>query len=119
MAQAIASGAAREVIVSPGARTDATGCRTALLVEKAPPGVDADAAILAWAQAIARGLAPEDGGVSVDFVQSWKQTAFPALAVIWLPGHRHVEPAPQGLVVRELHARRAETPPSDLLGAAR
>lgn len=115
----IASGGAREVIVSAGERADAGGRRTALLIERAPPGDDAGGTILAWAQALAHGLAPGDGGVSVDFVQSWGQPAFPALAVIWLPGHRHVESAPRGLVVRELHVRRAETPPSALLGAPR
>ena len=68
-------------------------------------------AVLNWA----RTLADDMRGVSVDFTTNWSVRAFPAKAVLWLPGTQN--PAiPQRLSVQRLELRHAETPASKLLG---
>ena len=102
----ISPASAREVVLSQGARADADGARTALLVRGAEP------AVLAWAGE----LAGAHAGVSVDFANSWREPPFPADAVVWVPGHPAVDAPPADLAVVTLRVRRHETPPETLLG---
>lgn len=109
----IAPGGAAEEVLSPGPRTDEAGHRTAVLLTAAGAEPFA-AAARAWATA----LAERHPGVSLDFVTAWQQPAFPADAVVWLPGWAEVPPCPAGMTARVLRARRCETPAESLLGAA-
>lgn len=104
----IAPASAREVVLSEGAPADADGARTALLVR------GAEAAVLAWAET----LAAAHSGVSVDMALSWQEPAFPADAVVWVPGHPALAAAPADLAVVTLRVRRCETPAETLLGNA-
>lgn len=101
----IAPGGAEEHVLSPGDPADAQGARTAFLIDPAEGGEDWREAALTWGKEIAA----TQPGVSLDFVTSWKDVAFPAAAVLWVPGHVACD-APAGLAVRRLSARRAETP---------
>lgn len=108
----IAPAGVEEVIISPGPRADVDGQRTALLVQDSAEDVDLRSAVTDWAHSLASGLP----GVSIDFTTNWTERAFPAKAVLWLPGSQ--EPSiPQGLSVQRLLVRHAETPASQLLGA--
>lgn len=105
----IAPASAREMVLSEGAPAAPDGARTAVLVH----GED-DAAL-----ALARTLAARHAGVSIDFVTSWQDPAFPADAVIWIAGHE-AEPAPvAGLATLTLQVRRYATPQDELLASAR
>jgi len=110
----IAPGSADETILSQGARADAEGRRTALLVA----ADDAQGDVTSIARAWAASLAADRAGVSLDIVTAWQTPAFPAAAVIWLPGWDEPPAAPAGLSVRGLRARRIETPTSALLSQA-
>jgi len=110
----IAPGGAEEVVIAPGPRAAADGRRTAVLVAGNGDKPAPRQAVLALARALAAGR----GGVSVDFVTAWQEPAFPAEAVIWVPGGLDDLPAPAGIALRPLRVRCAETPPADLLGAA-
>jgi len=103
----IAPGGAEETILSGGDPADGAGHRTALLV-----GAQAD---LAAAQSFAQHVSLHHAGVSIDIVTAWQQPAFPAAAVIWLPGWPNIAP-PDPLTVRVMRAIRTETPRSALLG---
>lgn len=104
----IAPASARETVLSDGPKAGTDGLRTALLVH------GAEEAITDWARAIATGHA----GVSVDFAASWQEPAFPADAVIWLPGRPPLGAAPAEVSVLRLAVRRCETPRETLLGNA-
>ena len=108
----IAPASSEEIILSPGTPAQADGSRTALLVEGPAQGGDWRAAVLDWAGALAR----DHEGVSVDFTSAWSELAFPAPAVIWLPGWHEQCAVPHDLSARALLVRRAETPASNLLG---
>lgn len=109
----IAPGGAEEVVISPGPRADAQGLRTAILVTGCGGEPAARTTVLAFAQT----LAGSRSGVSVDFVTPWQQPAFPAEAVVWMPGLMATPPGHSGLTLRALAARRQESPPGALLGA--
>lgn len=104
----IAPAGAREIVLSQGAPAAADGARTAVLVR------GDENTVQAWAQQLATGHA----GVSVDFAASWQDPAFPADAVVWVPGHPALSAPPAGLAVVTLRVRRCETPPASLLGNA-
>jgi len=108
----IAAAGVEEIILSGGERADLTGKRTALLVNWVEGDGDARMTTLALAGALAR----EHMGVSVDFTVSWGTPAFPATALIWMPGWHAAIDGPTGLSLRTLRMVRAETPPSSLLG---
>ena len=108
----IAPGGAVEEAISPGAPADAVGHRTAILLTSDSRSAESAATMRAWASDLGR----QYGGVSIDFVTAWQQPAFPAEAVVWVPGWPGLAPAPQGLTARVLRARRCETPAADLLG---
>lgn len=95
----IAPASARELALSDGAPAAADGARTAMLVH------GEDTAVLAWA----RTLAADHAGVSVDFAESWQHPAFPADAVIWMPGHHAFSSTPPGLAMVTLRVRRCAT----------
>ena len=108
---AIASAGVEEIILSSGPRAGYDGRRTALLVQDGQQDVNLRTGVLNWA----RTLAEDMPGVSVDFTTNWSDRAFPAKAVLWLPGTQN--PAiPQRLSVQRLELRHAETPASKLLG---
>lgn len=108
----IAPAAAEENVLSPGDRADGEGRRTALLLDPADAGADVRAEVTAFADR----LAQRQAGVSIDFTTPWREPAFPAAAVIWLPGWIEVE-MPRSFVMRTLRAIRKETPRSALLDA--
>lgn len=112
----IAPAGAEEVVIAPGPRADADGCRTAVLVTGSS-GPAAREAVLALAEGLAEKLAGGRAGVSLDFATSWQQPAFPADAVIWLSGRIGNLPAADGLALRAVQVRRVETPVGELLGA--
>lgn len=105
----IAPAGAEEVVIAPGRPAEADGRRTALLIDGP---VDLRAVVLDWAQALSR----HQDGVSVDFTHGWGEVAFPAAAVIWLPGWHADCAAPPSLSAQMLRVRHVETPPSSLLG---
>lgn len=107
----IASAGVEEVILSEGERSDSDGHRTAFLVQNADEGVDMRGRLLEWASGLSRNMP----GVSVDFTSGWTELAFPARAVLWLPGW-HELAAPPGLAVVSLLVHHVETPSSSLLG---
>jgi uncharacterized protein (TIGR02118 family) len=108
----IAPGGAEEHVLSPGACASAAGERFAVLVRKlSGDGTAFRDAVLGWAREIAA-RAP---GVSIDFVQSWREPSFPAEAVLWTPLMPEGVSAPFGHT-RIVRVRRAETAPQDLLG---
>lgn len=111
----IAPGGAAEEVLSPGAKADDQGRRSAVLLTAAPGAADWAAVARAWAAA----LAQQHAGVSIDFVTAWQQPAFPADAVVWLPGWGEVPPCPAEMTARVLRAQRYETAAVDLLGAAK
>ena len=108
----IASAGAEEVILSSGPRAGADGQRTALLVQDVDEKADLRSLVMDWARILANDLS----GVSIDFTTNWTERAFPAKAVLWLPGSQQPR-APKGLLVQKLLVRRAETPASQLIGA--
>jgi len=107
----IAPGGAEETILSPGEPADPSGRRTALLLSYDAEAESADAA-----RAYAGRLAKDHSGVSLDVVSPWSEPAFPARAVIWLPGWVELEAAPAGIAVRALRASRVASSPEALLG---
>lgn len=108
----IAPAGVEEVILSSGPRAGTDGQRTAILVQDSAGHVDLRSAVTDWARSFANDMA----GVSIDFTSDWTERAFPAKAVLWLPGSQ--EPSiPQGLFVQKLLVRHTETPASRLLGA--
>lgn len=108
----IASAGVEEVILSPGDAAGIDGRRTALLVQNASEGVDLRSAVMAWAE----GFANDMPGVSVDFMSNWTDLAFPAKAVLWLPGWQAQAAIPYGLFTQALLVRHVTTPASQLLG---
>ena len=108
----IASAGVEEVILSPGNPAGSDARRTALLVQHAAEGVDLRSAVMAWA----KGFAKDMPGVSIDFTTNWTAQAFPAKAVLWLPGWQAQAAIPYGLSTQTLLARHVATPPSQLLG---
>lgn len=108
----IASAGVEEVILSSGPRAGKDGQRTALLIQDSAENVDLRSVAMDWARSLANDLS----GVSVDFTTNWTERAFPAKAVLWLPGTQQPS-TPQGLLVQKLLVRRAETPASQLIGA--
>ncbi|CCA90282.1 EthD domain-containing protein [Novosphingobium sp. PP1Y] len=102
-----------EIVLSPGARADALGLRSALLVT----GTRASADIHAQVIEQVRELAEHSEGVSVDLVDTGTQ--FPASAVIWLPGEPSALPDLSGLAVTALLVRRCGTAVTELLGTRR
>ena len=109
----IASAGAEEIILSKGARADPKGRRMALLASPTVGSSEARAEVLT----IAGALAHDHAGVSVDFTTVWGSLAFPAVAVIWLPGWHMAVDASTGLRIRALRVVRAETPRVSLHGA--
>lgn len=101
----IASGGAEEHVLSSGARAGPDALRTAFLIHPTGSGD-------VWreeALSLGRSLAAQKPGVSLDFVQSWGGTPFPASAVLWLPGEAALPDAPASLNIRRVLARRVET----------
>ena len=108
----IAPAGVEEVILSSGSRVGTDGQRTAILVQGSDQHVDLRSTVTDWARILANDMP----GVSIDFTTDWTERAFPAKAVLWLPGSQ--EPSiPQGLSVQKLLVRHTETPASRLLGA--
>lgn len=108
----IASAGVEEIILSEGSRADEEGIRTAILVQDAAPETDLRSVLLDWAGSFARELP----GVSIDLVMPWTELAFPAKAVLWLPGWQEQRAQSSSLAVRALRVRHVETPASQLLG---
>ena len=108
----IAPAGVEEVILSSGPRAATDGLRTAVLVQDSAEHIDLRSAVTDWARSLANDLP----GVSIDFTTNWTERAFPAKAVLWLPGSQDPR-IPQGLLVQKLLVRHAETPASRLLGA--
>jgi hypothetical protein len=108
----IASAGVEEVILSQGNRADSDGSRTAILVQGPAEADDLRSRLMGWAAGFARDLA----GVSVDFISSWTELAFPATAVMWLPSWHEQCAVPSGLSAKILLVRHMETPRSRLLG---
>ncbi|MFC4593096.1 EthD domain-containing protein [Sphingobium tyrosinilyticum] len=108
----IASAGVEEVILSRGNRAGSDGSRTAILVQGPAGGDDLRSRLMGWASGFARDLP----GVSVDFTSSWTELAFPAKAVVWLPGWHEQCSVPSGLSAEILLVRHVETPRSRLLG---
>lgn len=108
----IASAGVEEVILSSGNPAGTDGRRTALLVQNAPEHVDLRSTVMEWA----RGFAKDMPGVSVDFTSNWTDLAFPARAVLWLPGWQAQAAIPYGLSTQTLLFRHVATLPSQLLG---
>lgn len=108
----IASAGVEEVILSSGSPAGTDGRRTALLVQNASEDVDLRSTVIEWA----KGFAKEMSGVSVDFTSNWTDLAFPAKAVLWLPGWQAQAAIPYGLSTQTLLLRHVATPPSQLLG---
>ncbi|MCP5395263.1 MAG: EthD domain-containing protein [Sphingomonadaceae bacterium] len=98
--------AAEQMPLSPGPVAAPDGLRTALLVNGEHMREDA----LAWA----RSLAGFSTGVSIDFLTPWSDPAFPAKAVIWLPGEPQIGAVPPMLEVTRLKVRHYETPADQL-----
>lgn len=109
----IAPAGAQEHVLSEGAPADREGRRTAILINPAAAGEGWREAVLAWGRALATNLP----GVSVDFATAWGKPAFPAAAMLWLPGAPKTGAAPAALDTRRLSVRRVETPAELLLGA--
>jgi uncharacterized protein (TIGR02118 family) len=105
----IAPASARELALSGGGPAGVDGARTAVLVS------GEDSAALA----LARTLAAEHAGVSIDFISSWQYPAFPADAVIWIAGHDAQIPQISELGIVTLRVRRYATSQEDLLEARR
>lgn len=107
-----AAAGARPYAWGDDAAVAADGTRVAHLVDwtHTDTGADAGAALLRWAEGVAAGGA----GLALDYVESWREPAFPARAVVW-----SAEPcdiAVAGTRVRRVRVRRVETPPALLLG---
>ena len=109
----IASAGVEEVILSPGDPAGIDGRRTALLVQNATEGVDLRSTVMKWA----KGFAHNMPGVSIDFLSNWTAQAFPAKAVLWLPGWQAQAAIPYGLSTQTLLIRHVKTPAAQLLGA--
>lgn len=107
----IASAGVEEVILSTGDPAGTDGRRTALLVQHASEGVDLRSAVLDWAE----GFAKDMPGVSADFLSNWTDLAFPAKAVLWLPGWQAQAAIPYGLSTQALLLRHVATPAAQLL----
>ena len=109
----IASAGVEEVILSPGDPAGIDARRTALLVQNATEGVDLRSTVMKWA----KGFAHNMPGVSIDFLSNWTAQAFPAKAVLWLPGWQAQAAIPYGLSTQTLLIRHVKTPAAQLLGA--
>lgn len=109
----IASAGVEEVIFSPGDPAGTDGRRTAFLVQHAAEGVDLPSTVMEWAKGFARDMP----GVSVDLTTNWTAQAFPAKAVLWLPGWQAQAAIPYGLSTQTLLIRHVKTPAAQLLGA--
>ena len=108
----IASAGVEEVILSPGDPAGIDGRRTALLVQNATEGVDLRSTVMKWA----KGFAHNMPGVSIDFLSNWTDLAFPAKAVLWLPGWQSQAAIPYGLSTQALLLRHVATPAAQLPG---
>lgn len=106
----IAPAGSQEVLISAGARADDHGRRTAILFDDAEHTESCIAAAREFAQQMAISLS----GVSLDLVTSWSTPAFPAQAVVWLPGWHETLALAQA-TAPILRVRRFETPVSQLL----
>jgi uncharacterized protein (TIGR02118 family) len=103
----IAPAGSDERVLSAGAPVDGDGLRTAILVG---PGVDGIVAAQRWAEAVAQ----RTPGVSTDRTQSWREPAFPAGLVVWLPGPPVPGRLPPNCYARAVLVRRVETPAEQL-----
>lgn len=109
----IAPAGVEEHVLSPGAPTGPDGVRTAFLIASTVPGEGWREAALSYG----RSFATQQPGVSLDFAQSWGTTAFPANAVLWVPGKAEPGAIPEALAIRRVIAHRIETPAEQLISA--
>lgn len=109
----IAPAGAEEHILSAGSPAGQDGARTAFLIRSAMEDEGWRDIALSWGRAVA----VDRPGVSLDFVTSWREPAFPAAAILWMPGAVEPTQAPGAITVRRVKVRRIETPADQLLAA--
>lgn len=111
--QRIAPAGAEEHILSAGDPAGPDGARTALLIRPAMDDEGWHGIALSWGRAVAA----DRPGVSLDFATPWREPAFPAAAILWVPGAVEPREVPGAITVRRIEVRRIETPADQLLAA--
>jgi uncharacterized protein (TIGR02118 family) len=106
----VSPGAADEHLLSAGDSACPHGQRSAVLIDWSDGGDTTRDAVLAWGKSIAGA----SRGVSLDFVKSGQEPAFPARAVLWLPSSDALLRPPGSVSTRVLQVRRVETPAETL-----
>ncbi|MCP1470270.1 uncharacterized protein (TIGR02118 family) [Sphingobium sp. OAS761] len=108
----IRAAGAEEIILSTGQRVDSQQRRTALLID----GERERENVRLQARRFAQQLAEQSSGVSIDMVQAWEGAAFPATAIIWVPGWPAGTDTYPSFVTQALKLVRHATPFAQLSG---